>query len=75
MTLKDFIENLKKFVEENPETLEMQVITSQDDEGNSFSQVFFSLDKGIFEDGNFISFDYYEDEGREDSDTNAVCIC
>ena len=71
MTLKDFIENLKKFVEENPETLEMQVITSQDDEGNSFSQFFFSLDKGRFEDGNFISFDYYE---GEDSDINAVCI-
>jgi hypothetical protein len=74
MTLKEFIENLNKFVAENPETLEMQVVTSKDDEGNSFNLVHYEPSKGIFEDRDFISFEQYEDFERESSETNAVCI-
>jgi hypothetical protein len=74
MLLKEFIENLNKFIKENPETLEMQVVTSKDDEGNGFNPVYFEPSKGIFEDGDFISFEQYEDYDRENSDTNAVCV-
>lgn len=74
MTLKEFIENLNKFVKENPETLEMQVVTSKDDEGNGFNLVQCEPSKGIFEDREFISSEQYEDYEREDSETNAVCV-
>ena len=74
MTLKEFIENLNKFVKENPETLDMQVITSKDDEGNGFNLVHYSPTKGIFEKREFIPAEQYEDEEREDEETNAVCV-
>jgi hypothetical protein len=74
MTLKEYIEGLKKFVEENPETLEMQVVTSKDDEGNGYNPVYYSPSKGIFEDSDFISARQYEDWERDESETNAVCV-
>jgi hypothetical protein len=74
MTLKEFIKNLKQFVKENPETLEMQVVTSINDEGNGYNLVQFTPSKGIFEDKEFISSDGYEEEERESSETNAVCV-
>jgi hypothetical protein len=74
MTLKEYIEGLKKFAEENPDTLEMQVVTSKDDEGNGFNPVYYRPSKGIFEDREFISFEQYEDWKREESETNAVCV-
>ena len=74
MTLKEFIENLNKFVKENPETLEMQVVTSKDDEGNGFNLVYYKPSKGIFEDRDFISFEQYEDFERDENETNAVCV-
>lgn len=75
MTLKKFIENLNSFVKENPETLDMIVITSKDDEGNGFRAVYFTPSKGIFENGDeFISSDNYEDEERDASETNAVLL-
>ena len=74
MTLKEFIENLNKFVKENPETLEMQVVTSKDDEGNGFNLVHYEPSKGIFEDRDFISFEQYEDFERTENETNAVCV-
>lgn len=74
MTLKEFIKNLNKFVEENPETLEMLVITSEDDEGNRFNLIHFEPTKGIYEDRDFISAEQYEDYERDECDTNAVCV-
>lgn len=74
MTLKEFIENLNEFVKENPETLDMQVITSKDDEGNGFNLVHYTPSKGIYEDREFISSEQYEDYERDDSETNAVCV-
>lgn len=74
MTLKEFIENLNEFVRENPETLDMQVITSMDDEGNEFNLVHYTPSKGIYEDGEFITSDQYEDYERNSSEANAVCV-
>ena len=74
MILKEFIKNLNEFVKENPETLEMQVITSKDDEGNSFDLIHYTPCKGIYENSDFISFELYDDYERDDSETNAVCV-
>lgn len=74
MTLREYIENLNEFVKNNPETLEMQVITSKDDEGNGYNLVYYEPSKGIFEDGDFTSFDQYDDRERDEDETNAVCV-
>lgn len=74
MTLKDYIEALQEFVKDNPDTLEMQVVNSIDDEGNGYNLVHYSPTKGIFEDNEFLSDDQYEEWDREESETNAVCI-
>ena len=74
MTLEIFIENLNKFIKENPETLQMQVITSKDDEGNEFNRVHFTPTKGIYKDKDFIPFKQYVDWERNNSETNSVCI-
>jgi hypothetical protein len=74
MTLKEFIKNLNEFVKENPETLDMQVITSKDDEGNGFNLVHYTPSKGIYKDREFISSEQYEDYERDGSETNAVCV-
>ena len=65
MTLKEYIEQLQKFAEMNPETLNMDVIYSRDDEGNGFQQVHYAPSKGFYEDMEF-------QEG--DESVNAVCI-
>jgi len=65
MKLKEYIEQLQKFAEMNPETLDMDVIYSRDDEGNGFQQVHYAPSKGFYEDMEF-------EEG--DEDVNAVCI-
>jgi hypothetical protein len=65
MKLKEYIEQLQKFAEMNPETLEMDVIYSRDDEGNGFQEVHYAPSKGFYE-------GYEFDES--DEDVNAVCI-
>jgi len=65
MKLKEYITNLNALVKENPEVLEMEAISSSDDEGNSFGPVVYGPTKGLFEDGSF------DDSGAE---PNAVCI-
>jgi hypothetical protein len=65
MKLREYIEQLQKFAEANPETLDMDVIYSRDDEGNGFQEVHYSPSKGTYEDMEF-------EEG--DEDVNAVCI-
>lgn len=74
MTLKEYINNLTKFAEENPEALDMQVVTSKDDEGNGYNPVYFEPSKGIFEEGDFITVEQYEEYERNSSETNAVCV-
>jgi len=74
MTLKEFIANLNKFVEENPDTLDMEVITSKDDEGNGYNPVSYTPTKGIYEDGEFSSSENYEEDEKDETITNAVCV-
>ena len=65
MKLREYIEQLQKFAEMNPETLDMDVIYARDDEGNGFQEVHYAPSKGFYEDMEF-------QEG--DEDVNAVCI-
>lgn len=74
MKFKRYLKNLKKFAKENPETLEMQVVTSKDDEGNGYMLVGYTPQKGIFEEGDFIPQDYCEEWERSEEDINSVCV-
>ena len=68
MTLKIYLEGLNKFAQENPETLEMEVVTSVDDEGNGFNPVLYSPTKGHYKQREFIS------HKQSKNHTNAVCV-
>lgn len=74
MTLKEFIENLNEFAKSNPETLNMQVITSKDDEGNGFNNIYYTPSKGIYAENGFLSSGQYKEFDIDESETNAVCI-
>ena len=74
MNLRQYIVSLLAFAKDNPETLTMQVVYSRDSEWNWFEPVEYEPSKWIFEDRDFIDKESYEDEDRNDSETNAVCI-
>ena len=74
MKLKEFLANLNEFVKENPEALELDVISSKDDEGNGYNEVIYTPSIGNFEDKDFTSKSSMEEEGYEDMEINAVCI-
>jgi hypothetical protein len=74
MTLREYIEQLQNFAQENPDTLDMDVIYSRDDEGNGFQKIYYSPSKGIYEDNEFISSEQLEDYERDENEINSVCI-
>lgn len=64
-TLKEYFENLKSFIEENPDCLELPVIVAKDDEGNGYNSNFFEPQKGHFD---FESRDFYTQEQLSEDD-------
>lgn len=78
MKLKEFLENINKMVQDNPEILELTVVSSKDDEGNEFNKVHYNPAIGYFieEDLEFISADQFEDFGDESEELiiNSICI-
>lgn len=71
MTLREFIDGLNNYILENPQMMDLPVISASDDEGNSFSEVIYNPTKGIFKEDDK-SFDT-QMEGEEDK-PNATCI-
>ena len=55
MKLKDYIAGLNKLAKENPDALELEIVTSCDDEGNGFNAVHYPPSLGSLDDGYFIS--------------------
>lgn len=74
MTLREYIEGLQDFVKENPNALELEVISCIDNEGNGYNEVYYGPSLGHFDDNEFIPYSQFEEWGREDSDINAVCV-
>lgn len=78
MKLREFLDNLNKFVLDNPEALEMEVVTSSDAEGNNFNPVHYEPSIGFFESeggsGQFYDKAGFEDWGFEDGSENSICI-
>ena len=65
MKLKDYIAGLVQYAEKNPEAMELEVVYSQDDEGNGHSRVYHTGAIGRYENGEFETDAMYN---------NAVCI-
>lgn len=80
MKFKEYIKNINKFAEENPESLEMEVLYSKDNESNEFNKIYDAPILGNFDedDKDFISNEQIiEPENEYDKDDyplNAVCI-
>ena len=80
MKLKDYVKSLQEFLKNNPETAEMQVVTSIDDEGNGYNAVQFEPSIAQFhsmEDPWLELVGFYEKEDKESpalEDCNAVII-
>ncbi|MGB3468644.1 MAG: hypothetical protein WBA74_25390 [Cyclobacteriaceae bacterium] len=74
MTLRQYMDILAEIAKENPQALNMTVVTSSDAEGNSFSPVRFTPLVGIYERGNFISKTFFQEFGKKENETNAICV-
>ena len=74
MKLREYIENLREFVKENPEALDMDVITSKDDEGNGYNHIYYSPTKGHFDGDDFIPAGDLEEYGKDKNEVNSVCL-
>ena len=80
MKFKDYVENLQEFLKNNPDTAEMEVVTSIDDEGNGYNIVQFGPSIAQFhsmEDPWLELVGFYEKENKESpalEDCNAVII-
>lgn len=74
MKLKEFLHNINNYIKENPESLELEVITSKDDEGNGFNLVWQEPNVGFYVDGEFIYKDNLKDYNYDEDEVNAICI-
>ena len=80
MKFKDYVKSLQEFLKELPETAEMEVVTSIDDEGNGYNAVQFGPSIAQFhsmEDPWLELVGFYEKENKESlalEDCNAVII-
>lgn len=66
MNLKEYVDGLVKYLDENPELADKEVVTSKDDEGNGYNFVHCSPSSG-----------HYDSEDRDFHPTkplNAVCV-
>ena len=66
MKFKEYVEGMNKFLKDRPEVADFNVVSSSDEEGNSFNHVVYFPAIGAYdeEEKDFV-------EGKED---NSVCI-
>ena len=73
MKLKQYIKNLQKFVKENPDAADYEVIYAKDSEGNGYNPVTYDPSLGSYADRDFVQDDGTK-EFKEEFEVNAVCI-
>lgn len=74
MSLREYIEGLNSFAKDNPDALDLIVITSKDAEGNGFSEVYYSPSKGYFDGEDFYTESSFKDHDLVKENTNTVCV-
>jgi hypothetical protein len=70
MKFIDYVATLNDFLNKNPECKEMEVVSSSDDEGNSYNKVLFTPTKGHLDEND----DFSTDDLQDDQPINSVCI-
>lgn len=66
MKLKEYLKEINKLVEKNPDLLEREIVYSKDDESNGYQKVLYTPTTGTMHDNEF-----YEDS---DDDEKVICI-
>lgn len=74
MILKDYLAYLNAIIKDNPEALDLEVVCSVDEEGNSHFKVCEYPAVGIYEKGQFCLEGSIEEEGYEKEDINAISV-
>ena len=79
MKFAEYLRNLNELAKTNPNTLEMEVVSSIDDEGNGYNSVYYGPGLGIFdeEEREFYSItdkEWLDEIGKTEDDANAICI-
>jgi hypothetical protein len=77
MTLREFLTNINKMVEENPTILDLTVISASDAEGNGFSEVHYEPSIGVYSENEFHQLNEdedFDDYGYTSDDINSICI-
>ena len=80
MKFKEYLDNLNKLAEENPDTLEMTVVYAKDDEGNGYQEINYDPTLGNFNHeyhGEFHSEENIKEEPEEydeDIQINSICV-
>ena len=71
MNLKTYVKNLNKFLSDNPNFEGMDVITSNDDEGNGFTPVTYAPSGGYY---HLVDATFAENGSEGCLEINAVCV-
>jgi hypothetical protein len=74
MKLREWKEELEKFIEQDPSVLDLEVVTASDDEGNYFNRIYYGPGKGYFAEGDFTPVEQLEDNAIPEATSNAVCL-
>ena len=76
MKLNEFLDNINKMVENDPNLLELTVVTAIDSEGNGFEEVYYTPSPGVYIKREFhqLNDDEEDDYGYTVDDINAICI-
>ena len=79
MKLKEFLDNINRMVQEDPNILELTVINAKDAEGNGFEEVYHEPSIGVFdsEEGEYCpnnSEDFEDEYEYTKEDINSICI-
>lgn len=68
MKFSEYVEQMNKLLDENPEYKDFDVVCSTDDEGNFYRKVYFGPTVGSF-DGRYDFIASYDE-----SEDNAICV-
>lgn len=77
MKLDEYINNLQKILETNPDYAKLDVITAKDDEGNGYNTVHYTPSVGWVDEDfeSFVNENNADDVDFEDDELNINCVC
>ena len=74
MTLREYINNLNELVNENPETLDCDVVYARDDEGNGYQKIWSTPSIFYWLDGEIYSEEDFESRREDEEGAEKVVV-